>query len=100
MPDFYTRDRPERASPRETKKASDFPARVPAWPRPQARSTCGACSPQASVSVWAVRTGPGAIRLCGAGCLSGLTGWQVPGATASPRLGTPGPDGPVSVLTD
>jgi hypothetical protein len=27
MPGFFTRDRPDRASPRKTKKAGDFPAR-------------------------------------------------------------------------
>jgi hypothetical protein len=27
MPGFFTRDRPDRASPRRTKKAGDFPAR-------------------------------------------------------------------------
>lgn len=29
MPGFLTRDRPDRASPRKTKKAGDFPARKP-----------------------------------------------------------------------
>ena len=32
MPGFYTRDRPDRASPRKTKKAGDFPARKPGEP--------------------------------------------------------------------
>ena len=32
MPGFFTRDRPGRASPRRTKKASDFPARKPGTP--------------------------------------------------------------------
>lgn len=29
MPGFFVRDRPDRASPRKTKKAGDFPARKP-----------------------------------------------------------------------
>jgi hypothetical protein len=29
MPGFHVRDRPDRASPRRTKKAGDFPARKP-----------------------------------------------------------------------
>jgi hypothetical protein len=32
MPGFLVRDRPERASPRKTKKAGDFPARKPGEP--------------------------------------------------------------------
>jgi hypothetical protein len=32
MPGFFTRDRPDRASPRRTKKAGDFPARKPGEP--------------------------------------------------------------------
>jgi hypothetical protein len=32
MPGFYVRDRPDRASPRKTKKAGDFPARKPGEP--------------------------------------------------------------------
>jgi hypothetical protein len=32
MPGFRVRDRPDRASPRKTKKAGDFPARKPAEP--------------------------------------------------------------------
>jgi hypothetical protein len=32
MPGFFTRDRPDRASPRKTKKAGDFPARTPDEP--------------------------------------------------------------------
>ena len=32
MPDFAVRDRPDRASPRKTKKAGDFPARKPGEP--------------------------------------------------------------------
>ena len=32
MPGFFTRDRPDRASPRKTKKAGDFPARKPDEP--------------------------------------------------------------------
>jgi hypothetical protein len=32
MPGFRVRDRPDRASPRETKKAGDFPARKPGEP--------------------------------------------------------------------
>ena len=32
MPGFSVRDRPDRASPRKTKKAGDFPARKPAEP--------------------------------------------------------------------
>lgn len=32
MPGFFTRDRPDRASPRKTKKAGDFPARKPGEP--------------------------------------------------------------------
>ena len=33
MPGFFTRDRPDRASPRKTKKAGDFPARKPSVTR-------------------------------------------------------------------
>ena len=33
MPGFFVRDRPDRASPRKTKKAGDFPARKPSWPQ-------------------------------------------------------------------
>jgi hypothetical protein len=32
MPGFAVRDRPERNSPRKTKKAGDFPARKPGEP--------------------------------------------------------------------
>jgi hypothetical protein len=32
MPGFHVRDRPDRASPRKTKKAGDFPARKPGEP--------------------------------------------------------------------
>ena len=32
MPCFFTRDRPDRASPRKAKKARDFPARKPGEP--------------------------------------------------------------------
>jgi hypothetical protein len=32
MPGFYVRGRPDRASPRKTKKAGDFPARKPREP--------------------------------------------------------------------
>jgi len=32
LPGFFTRDRPDRASPRRTKKADDFPARKPGEP--------------------------------------------------------------------
>jgi hypothetical protein len=32
MPGFFTCDRPDRASPRKTKKAGDFPARKPGEP--------------------------------------------------------------------
>jgi hypothetical protein len=32
MPSFFVRDRPDRASPRKTKKAGDFPARRPGEP--------------------------------------------------------------------
>jgi hypothetical protein len=32
MPGFYVRDRPDRASPRKSKKAGDFPARKPGEP--------------------------------------------------------------------
>ena len=32
MPGFFVRDRPDRASPRKTKKADDFPAREPGEP--------------------------------------------------------------------
>ena len=32
IPGFFTRDRPDRASPRKTKKAGDFPARKPGEP--------------------------------------------------------------------
>ena len=32
MPGFYVRDRPDRASPRKTKKAGDFPGRKPGGP--------------------------------------------------------------------
>ena len=32
MPGFFTRSRPDRASPRKTKKAGDFPARKPDGP--------------------------------------------------------------------
>ena len=32
MPGFFVRDRPDRASPRRTKKAGDFPARQPGGP--------------------------------------------------------------------
>lgn len=32
MPGFFTRDRRDRASPRRTKKAGDFPARKPGEP--------------------------------------------------------------------
>ena len=32
MPGFFVRDRPDRASPRRTKKAGDFPARKPGEP--------------------------------------------------------------------
>jgi hypothetical protein len=32
MPGFLVRDRPDRASPRKTKKAGDFPARRPGEP--------------------------------------------------------------------
>ena len=32
MPGFFVRDRPDRASPRKTKKAGDFPARKPGEP--------------------------------------------------------------------
>jgi hypothetical protein len=32
MPGFFTRDRPDRASPRKTKKAGDLPARKPGEP--------------------------------------------------------------------
>ena len=32
MPGFYVRDRPDRASPRKTQKAGDFPAESPANP--------------------------------------------------------------------
>ena len=32
MPAFFTRDRPDRASPRKSKKAGDFPARKPGEP--------------------------------------------------------------------
>ena len=32
MPGFFTRDRPDRASPRKTRKAGDFPARKPGEP--------------------------------------------------------------------
>jgi hypothetical protein len=32
MPGFSVRDRPDRASPRKTKKAGDFPARKPSEP--------------------------------------------------------------------
>jgi hypothetical protein len=32
MPGFFVRDRPDRASPRKTKKAGDFPARQPGEP--------------------------------------------------------------------
>jgi len=32
MPGFFTRDRPDRASPQKTKKAGDFPARMPGEP--------------------------------------------------------------------
>jgi hypothetical protein len=32
MPGFFGRDRPDRASPRKTKKADDFPARKPGEP--------------------------------------------------------------------
>ena len=32
LPGFFTRDRPDRASPRKTKKAGDFPARKPGEP--------------------------------------------------------------------
>ena len=32
MPGFFVRDRPDRASPRKTKKAEDFPARKPGEP--------------------------------------------------------------------
>jgi hypothetical protein len=31
-PGFFVRDRPDRASPRKTKKAGDFPARKPGEP--------------------------------------------------------------------
>ena len=32
LPGFFTRDRPDRASPRKPKKAGDFPARKPGEP--------------------------------------------------------------------
>ncbi|HET9971034.1 MAG TPA: hypothetical protein VFQ68_22540 [Streptosporangiaceae bacterium] len=32
LPDFAVRDRPERNSPRKSKKAGDFPARQPGEP--------------------------------------------------------------------
>jgi len=32
MPGFFVRDRPDRASPRKSKKAGDFPARKPGEP--------------------------------------------------------------------
>lgn len=32
MPGFHVRDRPDRASPRKTKKGGDFPARKPGEP--------------------------------------------------------------------
>jgi hypothetical protein len=32
MPGFFVRGRPDRASPRKTKKAGDFPARKPGEP--------------------------------------------------------------------
>jgi hypothetical protein len=32
QPGFFVRDRPDRASPRKTKKAGDFPARKPGEP--------------------------------------------------------------------
>ena len=32
MPGFFVRDRPDRASPRKTKKSGDFPARKPGEP--------------------------------------------------------------------
>ncbi len=32
MPGSFVRDRPDRASPRKTKKAGDFPARQPGEP--------------------------------------------------------------------
>ena len=32
MPGFFVRDRRDRASPRKTKKAGDFPARTPGEP--------------------------------------------------------------------
>ena len=32
MPGFFVRGRPDRASPRKTKKADDFPARKPGEP--------------------------------------------------------------------
>ena len=32
QPAFFVRDRPDRASPRKTKKAGDFPARKPGEP--------------------------------------------------------------------
>jgi hypothetical protein len=32
MPGFHVRDRPDRASPRKSKKAGDFPARKPGEP--------------------------------------------------------------------
>jgi hypothetical protein len=32
IPDFFVRDRPDRTSPRKTKKAGDFPARRPGEP--------------------------------------------------------------------
>ena len=44
IPGSFVRDRPDRASPRKTKKAGDFPARKPGEPSPaspsESSSTC------------------------------------------------------------
>jgi hypothetical protein len=42
MPDFAVRDRPDRSSPRESKKAGDFPARKPGEPSFMMRRPSGA----------------------------------------------------------
>jgi hypothetical protein len=46
-PAFFVRDRPNRASPRATKKAGDFPARKdqPSVVRVTRRLLCGVCRP-------------------------------------------------------
>jgi hypothetical protein len=44
-PGFFVRDRPDRASPRKTKKAGDFPARKPGLTSVTSRSSSTRSTP-------------------------------------------------------